>query len=327
MALPANDVASRMLGLLDDAEPALRDAFLGAILAMQRSSSLDELVLLLEQGRIEEALSIASSAGAISLADEAAAVFTLAGRDGARFIGESLELVVSFDQVNSQAVSVMQQERLRLISGFTSEQLNATRTALVDGIQRGLNPVEQARNFRGSIGLTERQVSAVQTYRGLVEQGSTEALRRELRDKRFDRTVRRASRTKEPIASATVDRMVERYQERQLTFRATTIAQTEALRAVNQGTEESFRQAMMGGLLDPDQLERKWHTAGDERVRSSHRRLNGETRAVGEDFKTNLRFPGDPRASAKEVVRCRCVLTHRIDVPTVEGRVPSVFEI
>ena len=51
----------------------------------------------------------------------------------------------------------MQAERLRFIREFTDGQRDATRVAMVDGIERGLNPIAQARNFRSSVGLTARQ--------------------------------------------------------------------------------------------------------------------------------------------------------------------------
>ncbi len=318
MALPAIDPEQRLLDLIARMEPRLRTAFLNATIAARDASTLAALSILLESGRIEEALNVAVGAGAISLSNEYAAVFVLAGQEGAEFLQDVLEVAVSFNQVNERAVSVMQQERLRLITNFTAEQRAATRSALIDGISRGLNPVDQARNFRGSIGLTGAQQQAVENYRRLLGVGSAEALQRELRDKRFDRTVRRAISTGQPLTAAQVDRMTDRYRERFLKFRAVTIGRTEALRAVHFGTNEMYRQAIEDGFLDADQLKRKWVTAKDERVRSSHRRLNGLIRQIDETFPGAngvLRFPGDPEAPASETVQCRCALSTRIDAP------------
>lgn len=321
MALPATDTEQRLLALIARMEPRLRNAFLNAVAAAKDAITLETLVALLEGGRVEEALSAAAAAGAISLSNEYAAVFIIAGQEGAAFLEDVLEVVVSFNQVNQRAVNVMQQERLRLITNFTAEQRAATRSALVDGIRRGLNPVDQARNFRDSIGLTARQQAAVENYRRLLETGSAEALQRELRDRRFDSTVRRAIRSGEPLTAVQVDRMVRRYNERFIKFRAETIARTEALRAVHAGTDETYRQAIADGLLDVDQLQRKWVTARDERVRSSHRGLNGLIRTIDETFPGAagaLRFPGDPAAPAAETIQCRCVLSTRIDSPPEE---------
>lgn len=318
MALPATDPERRLLDLVSRAEPRLRRALLNAVVAARGTHTLAELTALIEAGQFERALDEAARAGVIRLADDTAAVFTLAGREGAEFLSDVLEIAVGFDQVNDRAVRVMQGERLRLVREFTAEQRRATRAAMVDGIRRGLNPVDQARNFRASIGLTERQQLAVENYRRLLERGSAEALTRELRDRRFDTSVRRALRTGEPLTTVQVGRMTERYRERYVAFRAVTIGRTEALRAVHAGTDEAYRQAVEEGLLDGDQLRRKWVTARDERVRSSHRHLGGMVRGPDETFpgaNGALRFPGDPAAPASETVRCRCALSVRIDAP------------
>jgi uncharacterized protein with gpF-like domain len=51
-----------------------------------------------------------------------------------------------------------------------------------------------------------------------------------------------------------------------------------------------------------------WLTAKDEKVRDSHSRENGNIVEVGKRFPvTNLRYPGDPKGRAEEIVNCRCV--------------------
>ncbi len=318
MALPAVDPDARLLALIDAAEPRLRRALTNALVAAATLSFSDEFIELLELGRFEEAIEVAVRTGILRLTDETAAVFVLAGRDTAELLTDVLEINVGFDQVNERAVRIMQADRLRLIREFDAGQRLATRAALADGIRRGLNPVDQARNFRGSIGLTERQQLSVERFRSLLETGSMDVLRRRLRDRRFDSTVRRAILEDRPLTAAQVDRMVDRYRERLVAFRASTIARTEALRAVHAGSDEAYRQAIGAGLLDADQLERTWNTARDERVRASHRGLNGETRGVDETFPGlagPLRFPGDPNAPASETVQCRCALSTRIGAP------------
>jgi len=201
---------------------------------------------------------------------------------------------------------------------FPDQQRAATRLALVDGIARGLNPRDQARNFRSSVGLTELQQAAVINYRRLLEGTNAqrgEALRRELRDKRFDRTVRSSMRRRVPLTVDQVERMVSRYQERSIKQRAETIARTEALRSVHEGVNEAYQQAIDGGKLNQEDLEREWDSSRDSRVRRTHRLLHGQKRAWGEPWRTEnglICYPGDPEAPAEEVVQCRCLLTTRI---------------
>ena len=307
MALSATDPAERILRLLDKVEPKLRRAILNALVAARSQTTLKTIATLIENGRFEEAITAAVNAGTIRIANGYAGVYTLAGQETAKFLQDALEVVIDFDQVNQRAVNVMQQERLRLIREFTREQRLATREALTSGIRQGLNPREQARNFRSSIGLTTRQQRAVQNYRRLLSEGSSEALSRSLRDRRFDRTVARAVQTGQPLTKAQIDRMVDRYSERYVIYRSEVIARTEALRAVHAGTEEMYRQGMDAGHFSKEDLKRKWVTAKDARVRHSHVGLNGLVRGIDETFPGDegpIRYPGDPEAPAAETVQC-----------------------
>lgn len=304
------DPEQRIRMLIARAEPQLRDAFLSIIMQIRAETTLTQLADLIEQGRLQEALESAARAGA-QFAAGVNGVIVTAGQSTAAFLGRTLDVITSYDTVNARAVRLAENNNLRLIREFTLEQTQATRAALVDGIQRGINPVDTARQVRQSIGLTARQVETVNRYRQALERGSLTALNRELRDRRFDASVRRAAETGEPLTGDQINRMTERYRERLLRFRAETIARTEALTSVHEGTDEMYNQAIDQGILTPDRLTHTWHTAGDARVRDSHETMNNQTRPQGEPFVTGngnqLRFPGDPRAPANERVQCRCV--------------------
>ena len=318
MALPAVDPASRLWSLIDKAEVRFRKALINAVLAARDEFTLAELVRLLEDGNIQEAIERVAATGAIRMADEYAAVYTLAGRDTAGALEDMLQVAISFDQVNDRAVFQMQQERLRYIREFTADQRNATRAALTDGIERGLNPRDQARNFRSSIGLTHRQQQAVINYRRLLSEGSSEALDRQLRDRRFDRTIARAIREGKPLTRAQIDTMVGRYNERYIKYRSEVIGRTEALRAVHSGNAEMYRQAVDAGQVTIKQLERTWVTARDGRVRDTHSALGGTKRGLDESWDTHngsIRYPGDPDAPSAETIQCRCSLATRIVGP------------
>lgn len=318
MALPAVDPASRLWDLIDKADVRFRRALINAVNAARDTYTLAEMARLLEDGNVQEAIERVAMTGAIRLADEFAAVYTLSGRSTADTLSDALEVLVSFDQVNDRAVFVMQQERLRFIREFTASQRNATRTALVDGIERGLNPRDQARNFRASIGLTQRQQEAVINYRRLLSEGNSEALSRQLRDRRFDRTIARSIREGKPLTRAQIDKMVTRYNERYIKYRSEVIGRTEALRAVHSGNDEMYRQAIDAGEVTIEQLERTWVTARDGRVRDTHSMLGGEKRRIDETWETSngsLRYPGDPDAPVEETAQCRCSLSTRIVGP------------
>lgn len=83
--------------------------------------------------------------------------------------------------------------------------------------------------------------------------------------------------------------------------RANVIVRTESVRAMNVGS-------LIGANQSNILLDKVWITAKDERVRSSHRRLNDVKLEMEDVFSNGCAFPGDPNAAAKEVINCRCTL-------------------
>lgn len=308
------DRPSRLDGLIFVANRQLRNAFLLSVSQMRDQLTAGRVIRLIEQGRMADALQLAQESWG-TFTSQWIRVYVTSAEGAASFIDSHLAAVVTFDQTNVVAVDQMRQNRLRLVRELTTSQRLAVQAAIADGIERGINPNEMAREIRGSIGLTQRQQQAVNNYRRLLQIGSLEALQRELRDRRFDRTVRRAFAQGEPLEARQVERMVERYRERFLAFRATTIARTESLGAVHEGNERMYDQAIEDGTLDAGTLTRVWNTAKDERVRGSHRAMHRQTRPVGVPFTSgggfNLRFPGDPQAPPEERIKCRCAVGHR----------------
>jgi hypothetical protein len=315
-----DDPATRLADLIDAMEPRIAAVFRSAVQALKDEVDLNELATLIAAGRVEEAIGRLQTV-AEQLGSSVNVAFVSAGQSTADFLtGAGLGRVV-FDQVNDQAVAAMQSTRLDMIREFTDEQRRATSTALVSGVESGINPIAQARNFRDSIGLTTRQWSAVASYRRALEaahqdpSAAANAVSRALRDGRGDAQVARAARQATPLPPEKVDWLVQRYTDRYVKHRAEVIGRTEALRAVNEGNEEGYRQAIAAGSITADKLQRKWVTRLDGRERLTHEVLNGQTRAYGEVWTTpngTLRYPGDSAAPAVETIQCRCVIATRI---------------
>lgn len=320
----------RIDALVELVEPRFRRRFLSVVQQIRDRFTLLELERLLTAGQIGEALRFAE-VSAVRLGNVFGEAVIIAGDETALFIENSLLIPVSFDRVNQRAIDAMQQNQLRLVREFSLEQRQSTRTAMNAGVARGANPRTIAREVRDSIGLTSRQVQIVENYRRSLETLSRDALQRKLRDARFDPTVRRAITTSEPLAQAQIDRMVGRYRERWLSFRATTIARTESLRAVSAGNQEMFIQAVEEGQINAKDLQRQWNTALDERVRSSHGSMHGQLRALDEPFISGkgarLRFPSDPNAPADETIQCRCAVGTTFTDSAVEDLQVGTIEV
>lgn len=314
--MATTDPLARIRRLLARADARMRDAFLAVVSEVRGLRTLVRIATLLEQGQVEEALAILERA-VQGLGMAWTASFVAAAQDTAAFLSRNVaEVSVVFDQVNDRALRIMRDNQLRLVTEFSAEQRRATRVAIANGIEEGINPREMARRFRDSIGLTAKQQQAVDNYRRALQSGDRSALERALRDRRFDPTVSRAIEEGVALSPQQIDRMVDRYRQRYLAYRAEVIARTEALRSVHQGVEEMYEQSFEQGELVREQLIREWNTASDGRVRDSHQPMDGQTRPFGEPFTsgngTRLDYPGDLNAPASETIQCRCAVGTRI---------------
>ena len=317
IAVPAEalDSLTRVTALLDRAEPRVRRRFISLVNAAQEIGTLEEIADLLERGQVDEALAV-SNGVADGLATSLEAAYAAAGLSAAEVLRSQTDTLFDFNATNLRSVETLRRERLRLVREFNGGQRAATQAILQDAFERGLAPVQQARALRGSIGLTASQAETVIRLRRSLEQGTRASLNRvlglKLRDRRFDPSIRAALRGERTLAPAQIDRMVQRYEERFVAFRARTIARTETVAAVGAGDLELWDQAVESGIVAPTEVISRWKTAKDERVRSSHRAMDGQEQPFGEPFLSGagntLRFPGDPLGPASDTVNCRCVV-------------------
>jgi hypothetical protein len=115
--------------------------------------------------------------------------------------------------------------------------------------------------------------------------------------------------------SATVDTLLTATGSERWPNRARTVARTETIGAVNAGL---FRAAQLDAQARGDVAPFKlWLATDDTRTRPTHRDAEGQRTLLSEPFvvgTARLRFPGDPRGPAGEVINCRCVL-----IPVVLG--------
>jgi hypothetical protein len=89
--------------------------------------------------------------------------------------------------------------------------------------------------------------------------------------------------------------------------RATVVARTEAIGALNAGRADAFKAVKEE---DPElKLERIWLATDDDRTRETHRLADGQRVPLGSPFivgGAELAFPGDPTGPPQEVIQCRC---------------------
>jgi len=224
---------------------------------------------------------------------------------------------ISFDPASPRAAAFMEKNKLEFVTNYTRSQKDSTRKALTAALDSGAGVREAARAFRDSIGLTETQWDAVNSYRSALEAGNSDALDRALRDRRFDGTVTSSINNDEPLTPAQIDRMVDRYRDRYLSLRAETIARTETIKVLNVARQEATTQIVEETGIDPSNVKRRWMATLDARTRDDHAEMDGQEVGMNEPFTspsgTELMYPGDPSAPVEEIINCRCVVAINIE--------------
>lgn len=326
--------------LLSAFDERIRDAFLECLDDIRSAIVLKSVVERLERGDIQGAIdAMQIEAEAYAPLERAIAEAYDQGGQGAvtdlpRVTDPNGQRVVwRFGIRNPEAEAALRQHSAGLVTRIVEDQKQAIRVALEGGLAAGQNPratalevvgrVSKATSKRegGVIGLTAAQERYVATARADLLSGDPERLKHyltlERRDKRFDRSVTAAIRAGKPVDAKTAAAATSRYSDRLLALRGEMIAQTETMTAIGRAREDAMRQQIAAGKIEAQDVTKVWHSAGDKRVRHTHRLLNGRTSGIDGVFHSTsgavLRYPGDPKAPASEIIGCRCWCQYRVD--------------
>jgi SPP1 gp7 family putative phage head morphogenesis protein len=163
------------------------------------------------------------------------------------------------------AVAFLEKAGAARVTELSAQSREALRLVLADMVEQNVPPAEQAKTIKQFVGLTSRDALAVERQR-----------RRWLAD---------------GLDPDKVTSRVERMADRLLTRRATVIARTETLTALNEGHLLQQQRLVADGDLDPTRWEREWLTARDERTCLLCAPLNGETAPIDGPFSNGVFMP------------------------------------
>lgn len=242
-------------------------------------------------------------------------------------------VIWQFSTRNLQAEAFLKDHSSGLITGIIDDQKSMVRGALERGLAAGVNPTTAALDIVGRVnkstgkrsggilGLTTRQEEWQRSYEEDLRSGSPErlkeALGRGLRDKRFDRSVKKAIREGKPIPAATIAKMVTSYRNKSLKYRADMIGRSETMRALSESRHNALQQQIQAGKISARHITKVWDAVGDRRTRDAHKLMEGQAVGFDELFTSptgaTLRYPHDPNAPASDTIACRCRLKYDID--------------
>lgn len=239
-------------------------------------------------------------------------------------------LVFRFSGRHTRAEAWASQNSANLVREITRSVETSVRQFVVDSLERELGSrfVTQSllgnKNSGGVLGLTRSQSNFVTNAVDELSDPRTmgQYLDRNLRDRRFDSTVKKAIRDKKPLTRTQISQISNRYQERLLARRAKTIAITETSKAMNAGRMESAQQLIDSGRVPPEAVTRVWDATPGGRTRDSHAEMEGQRQPWGQPFVSpvsgdRLMHPHDTSLGAGpgETINCRC--TQRLDIDWV----------
>lgn len=339
-----------LLAIQTTEERRVLRAFREAIQSVRDQATIQEIVRLLEVGNVDGVIELLQLDEATfePLEEAIRQAYRTGGLTGAEQIGnipiEAGTITARFSMGLPTATAWLADMSSRLITEIVEEQRQMVRERLTDNLTRGVNPRQSAldlvgrvdarsgQRVGGFIGLTSRQAQWSANARNELEALDSNYFTRELRDKRFDKTVRKAIRDEKPLPAAQVNRMVNAMQRRTLAYRGQVISRTESINALRAGQFEAIRQAAAKGGISLDEVSKSWSATNDARTRPEHlsmERLYGRDNAIpfNQPFVSptgdRVMFPGDNSlgAGADFVIMCRCSPRYTIDFIGRQARI------
>lgn len=325
--------------IADNMSSAEAKAFLEAIQSLKDSVDYAALLEALEAQDIEAAVRAmniepAAFSGVRAVYSEA---YYKAGSLVAQHFPAPPEsgVAIRFDLSNPRAEDQLRSYGAQKMVDLSEEQKSVIREALVQAYTRGEGPDnmivglvgrlnrQTGKRSGGVLGLTRLQLSYVDNMIRRMSSTDPAELRKildmGLRDKRYDRYVKKAMKTGEPVNPAKLAEAVNLYESRLLAHRARLVGRTEVGMAVMTARMEAWRQGLDKTGYPEEAVVRRWkHGSGGEDPRPQHVSMhNNEVAGLTEPFVmpdgTRMLHAMDPAGGARHCANCTCDTEFEID--------------
>lgn len=231
---------------------------------------------------------------------------------------------------------LLSNSELKSFSSLPEKDRNKIRQYLKDGMSKGLNPQNITLNLIGRINpithkreggiisLSSQQKKEIEVIRAFLVNFDDRYFDIEMRDKRFDRSVKKANTTKIPLAQEHIDKILNSIENLILKRDVGLIVHNEVFEALNRNEFDSIKKYIDDGTITKDMVIKWWSSSGDERTRESHKELSkryDKAHAIpfDEPFITKsgakLMYPHDSSLGApkEETDGCRCKCGYFVD--------------
>lgn len=314
----------------------IADAFMAAIRDLRSGVDVQRVTAAIQAGDIEAAIAAmhidrAAFAGLEAKIREA---YTSGGTLTAQSVPAAASIGYRFNPGDPGAERWIREHSARLITGIVDETRELVRGVLLQGRIDGSSPkalivklvgrVSRATGQRegGLIGLSRPQAEYLEAARAELASADPKGLRNYLtrgrRDRRYDRSVRKALREGTAVPADVATMAGNRYGARLAALRAETIGSTESLAAVRASKQEAWDQLVASGRMAEDDLKKVWIRSSARNKRDSHIAMAGQTVGLKEAFVSptgaRMMHPGDGSlgAGASDLVSCQCDFAVRV---------------
>lgn len=318
--------------LLAGLEPRVAEAFRQAIEASWRNIDYAALIEALERGDIPLAMAIIQPPPAVwfVLTEAIRAAYIEGGNMVARAAPRA---VLGFGGDTPEAQAWLRDLSSTRIQGIQADTLDAVRQVLVEGRRQGMSSRQIAtmivgrrvgnRREGGILGLTAQIADSIMAGRAKLASGDAalmaEYLELKLRDRRFDRTIRKAIQEGRAITGRELDNILDAHKSKALAYRGSVIAKSETFSALEAGRREAVRQA----LLNPEvaSASKRWQHNLSREPRLHHIFLGAApARDFNEPFVMEggvlMQYAHDPAGGPENNANCRCITVYRIRMRT-----------
>jgi len=312
------------LRALDDIERKIAQAYLQQASSLTARASLADIIALINAGDMIKTAQYFEHATYGAMFEEIRAAFIAGGQS---LQGElPRRLTSDFDVSRPQAASWLSENTRTTLTAIRVDQANAIQATVSAGGIEGRPPEAIARNILGMkradepggvVGLGRQDAQWLQNAREQLLTGDKRYFDRKLRDKRLDGIAQRAIDAGKPVAQSDIDKITQKYAHNLLKMRAETVASIQSVSAYNAGRNAMYQQMVDDGI-NPALITKRWKTRADERVRVSHREMNGQLVPGGAPFVTpsgiRMMNPGDTSMGAglDLTANCRCRAVYKV---------------